>query len=252
MDENLLFFDMAKIIFICVYTVLVIFLLLQLRKMDKVAQPFMISLIIYFICVLVGDLFQYIYNRQTLYETKTNIPEYNFLYLLNLIGVLMTIFGPLYLIYNLEKQAFKKPIIREKHLITILQLVLIVLLGINFAALASMSSQKQDSTSADTIFLLFGGIILIQVLFFFAGFLFLSIKSSGIYRKYTLYISVGYIFQFCVNTYYAFILRDYKAGLFAYSDEVYFNLVGFLWILSLIGLIIMTYGMLKLYFKRKI
>ncbi len=223
MANILLFFDISKIIFIAAYGLLIVFLLLQIKKMEKIARPFMISMILYFVCDLLGDTLQYWFNRSTDYNTNPDLvsnAHYQLLVSMNLLGVIIVLVGPMYLIFILEKKAFQKSLVKEKHILTILQVSLfLVLLFVGF----SVYFMSGNSSLIGLIFVFFAGIIFIQVIFFFAGFLYISIKSTGQYRRRALLVSLGYIWQFMVNAFYFFVIQSYQIGDHSYGSSDFYN-----------------------------
>jgi len=60
MNNNLIFVDISVILFSCVYGIVSIFLIFQVKKMEKIARPFIISLFIYFMLDLIGNISEYI------------------------------------------------------------------------------------------------------------------------------------------------------------------------------------------------
>jgi hypothetical protein len=116
---DVFFYDICKFSSLILFGILIFFLYRQRNKMEKEALPFLISLILYFFLELISLIFAYIYNRLTEFNTDLNIPNYVLWGGLNMIGLLLTMVGPVYLIYILEQTFFKKKILKEKHIITI-------------------------------------------------------------------------------------------------------------------------------------
>ena len=166
------------------------------------------------------------------------------------------LFGPVYLIFNLEKSAFNKEIVKEKHLLTILQGILIgILLIISIMAnyvLVDLSNEERMALTGTYIFSVYGIIILLQAIFFAGGFLYLSRKTEGALRINTFLVAIGYIWEFIVNLFLAvvFIMAVDQNSVLPYTSPDFPFVIGMTYIFRLIGLLIMSYGLLKLYYKK--
>ena len=125
--QNFLFLDiLVYTLYIGLYGILIAFFVIQLFKVEKIAQPFLISLIIYFLCVGIGAIIMYLDNRRTLWGTLVPMDNTNIFSTFNFFGLALLVIASMFLIYNLEKNAFKNSLLKEKHLVTITQFLLIV------------------------------------------------------------------------------------------------------------------------------
>ena len=105
---DVLFYDICKFILLIIFGMLIFYLYRQRKKMEKDALPFLNSLILYFLLELISLIFAYCYKRMTEFSTILDIPNYEFWGNLNLLSLLLTMVGPVYLIYILEQTFFKK------------------------------------------------------------------------------------------------------------------------------------------------
>ncbi|MHA1293725.1 MAG: hypothetical protein ACTSQJ_13785 [Promethearchaeota archaeon] len=255
---TIMFYDISIILFTLIYGFLVLFLIIQFNKVDRIARPFIFSLILYFLFDLVGNLLEYFYNTTTKFDTNIeniSLEQLEVLSFFNTIGYLLVLIGPIYLIFILEKKSFNKPIFKKYNIITILQIVLISLIifvGIYFAIkYQDLDSIERSEKALPFIAPLYALIIAIQVMFFSGGFLYISIKSTDKYRKNTFIIAFGYIWQFLINIFYAQLVLKLHSGDFAGKIDLFFVLISLMILLRLIGLIVMSYGFLKLYYKKE-
>lgn len=186
----------------------------------------------------------YYYYEMEEYDVLTADPTAA---LLMLFYAMFIVLGPLYLIFILEKQIAKKPILKEKHIITIIQIILFVSgILIIFGVAGQDPTILPTGLTLGTAFILL--IIILQVAFFLSSFLYLSVKSTGEYRRNSLLVFVGYLGQFIVNT----ISLIYIQGNPTLTVDEKFNLAGLFLLLRVIPMIIMAYGFLKLYGKKEL
>ena len=238
--QNFLFLDiLVYTLYIGLYGILIAFFVIQLFKVEKIAQPFLISLIIYFLCVGIGAIIMYLDNRRTLWGTLVPMDNTNIFSTFNFFGLALLVIASMFLIYNLEKNAFKNSLLKEKHLVTITQFLLIVYVFIQ--AFISASNYLVG------IYLL---ILLIQVCFFTGGFLYIGIKSNGIIRFYCILVSVSY-FSIMLSNGANFLLASIlRAGYFPSSLDDFMLYIGILFLIRSIFTILLSFGLIKLYLKR--
>ena len=143
----------------------------------------------------------------------------------------------------------KKPILKGKHIITIIQLILFVsglLLIFGIAGQdPSIETGLGEGLTVGTLMVIL--VIILQVAFFLSSFLYLSVQSTGEYRRNSLLVFVGYLGQFIVNT----ISLISVQGNPALTVDEKFNLAGIFLLIRVIPMIIMAYGFLKLYGKKE-
>jgi hypothetical protein len=249
---DVLFYDICKFSSLILFGILIFFLYRQRNKMEKEALPFLISLILYFFLELISLIFLYLYNRLTGFNTDLNIPNYVLWGGLNMIGLLLTMVGPVYLIYILEQTFFKKKILKEKHIITILQLIIISILIVLVITGIIIFNNLTDtlaffSSLLDLGLILFLGIIILQFSIFYTGFLFLGIKSSGSFRKYSLLISNGYFLRGLTNLLALGTVDNLQAGTYQFNTNFFYIHMGIYDLLQIPWVLLLFYGLLKLY-----
>ncbi len=227
-------YSFSIVLFSIAYGSLILFISYQVISREKVARPFLFSMLIYFALDLVGIIFLYLYNFHTEFGTKLDLSQERDLLLvgLQLCALLLFMVSPSYLIYNLEALVFKKKAIKEKHVFTIIQIIFV---GIMILAIILYPNFILAA-------LMYVSVSLIQVIFFFAGFLYLTIKSTGKLRINSFLVLLGYIWQFVVNTIYLFVIISFHE-----VNEAFFNLIGIIVMFRLAGLLVMAYGLLILY-----
>jgi membrane-associated HD superfamily phosphohydrolase len=243
MSSALIFLDICRISFFIGYGLITAFFIIQLKEKDKVARPFMISLILLFISELIGNSMIYSFNRITGFGTmvESTDPISN----LMSIGYLLVLIGPMYLIFNLEKKMFKKPIVKEKHLMTFLHIIFISLLVVIISVFLAI----KQPYPYEIVFVLLVGVLFVQGLFFLASFIYLSIKSTGIYRRNSTLVALGYTLRLGTSGITAILSYQLAQNLFQGSMDTAYMLFAFIALFFFIGLIVMAYGLLKLYSK---
>ena len=242
--QNFLYLDLTVyILYVGVHGLLISFLMIQLKKMDKIARPFVLSVVFYFLCISLGGIFMYIYNRGTVWDSNVNIPEYDMLVFINQLGLVFLVIAPLFLIYNLEKKFFQNTLLSDKHIITIIQIALISLFFLGWIFVYT----GYPSGNLVSLYLL---IMLFQVVFFSGGFLYIGIKSTGYIKKLAYIVAIGYLALIFVNLFIFGIGARFRTGNYDQGIDVFFNVMVFLFILRTVCTLIMTYGLIKLYNKK--
>ena len=244
-SSAILFLDVCRILTFIGSGIILVFLILHLRSVDKIARPFIISLIILFLFELCGAVLNWIFNKVT--EFNTNVDELDPIYILYGLGYTFVITSFVYLIFNLEKGLFQNPLIKNKHLITIIEAPFVSAYVIGFIVLYSL----RIPLPFNIFFLIVVGVIGIQSLFFIVGFLYIGIQSTGLYRRNALLVVIGYTIRLGANvisavTSYIVNQDSWKGGMVpAYTSFAIAALLIF------IGMTIASYGLLNLYRLKK-
>lgn len=178
-------YTLSVIIFSVAYLSLIVFIFYQILTKEKIARPFLIAMMIYFALDLVGIIFLFLFNFYMDFGTNLDPSRQRdyILASLYLYSFLLFMVSPLYLIYNLEYIIVKKTLIKEKHIFTILQIILVIILVI-----ASITVPNVVFA-----FIIYSIVSFIQVTFFIAGFLYVGIKSTGRYRINSFVVLFGYV-----------------------------------------------------------
>ncbi len=215
--------------------VLIMILVMKLRNLEIEARSFMRSMIILFLFEVIGSIFIFIYNSLAGFIINVSDPAF----IWNVIGQLLVLLGPFYLIFVLEKRMFEKPLIREKHIFTILELIFFVpvVIGGCFIFIGVF-----DFT---LFFILVVGVMGLQGIFFSFGFLYLGIKTPGDYRKNALLVSFGYTIRLGASGFAGYAVFQANQGLI--TTDTFLFMLGINQIVSFIGIVVLTYGLLKLY-----
>jgi hypothetical protein len=254
---NILYYDISIVSLFLLYGILIIFLLLQLKKKEKTARPFITSLIIYYLLDSIGNFFLYTYNRTTNFEKKiiVSLEQAEIFYYLSWMGTILILISPMCLIFILERSLFNKKILKKYHIVTISQIFFLTFFSIfivmAFLTFAYMPIGERNQPIIIMVYPFIAGMILVQVLFYIAGFLYLSIKSTGEYRLNAFIVVVGIIWQLVVNAFSSFLSGEIRFNRFPYSMDVFYTFVSIFIFLRIIGLAIMTYGLIKLYYTKK-
>ena len=247
MDIQLIYF-ISYLIFIGIYSTTVIFLLIQRSKREKEARPFITAMFIYFLCDLTQNIIQYFFNKES--EFETNLGNLSpLLSLFTAIGYIIAIIGPVYLIFILEKNAFRSRLIKEKHLLTIVQLTLfaIYIVAVLYMSIFITGIEEQVTWSIQNTAVLYMVILVFQTLAFFGGFLYLGKNSTGKYRRNALLVAGGFFSYAFGNSIYLFYLTQLRAGIWAYDINIFIMVIWGNNIFRIIGLAMMTFFLVNLY-----
>lgn len=234
---NTLIYDIFVIVFCIGYLFLVIFLIYRWKKAENVSRPLILSLILYFAFLLTNTILAFIYYRNTLFGTNPTTDVLGVYRLCYYISTILTLLGPIYLIFLLEGTLTQKIIIKDKHIITISQLIFLSLYVITMFLFG---------VEYMLVFLLYLIVLDIQVAFFIIGFLYLAVKSPGDLRKYSFIVAIGYISLFIINSFTVVLLLG-KYRYLLLNPDLYFLAWGILYALKFIAVIFMIYGVVKLY-----
>ena len=246
MSIHMTLYDISAFSLFFVFGIIIIFLLIQLKKADKIAKPFLFTMNFFFLGVLIGQIMVYIFNKTTNFGTGISAGTTHPMMVLRLIGYLVTIIGTMPLIYILEKNMFKKSLIKEKHIVSIFQILIIAFL-ITFDLLYLAFQFVDTPVLLNTLFLM--GLILPQTLFFVGGFFLIGLRSSGEYRRNAFLVAFGYLIRVLLNLF--SILYTYRLGANPTQSNltsltIFMTIIN---ILNIIAISIMVYGLLNLYKK---
>jgi hypothetical protein len=214
---------------------LIAILVLKLRNIELGVRSFMHSMIILFVFEVIGSVFIFIYNNLAGFVVDVSDPAI----VLNIIGQLIILLGPLYLIFVLEKRMFEKPIIKEKHIVTILEIILFIPVIIGGILIFS------GIFDFTLFFILIVGFMALQGSFFIFGFLYLGYKTPGAYRKNALLVACGYIIRLGASGFAGYAVFQANQGFI--TIDTLLIMLGINQIVNFVGIIVLTYGLLKLY-----
>ncbi|NVM29836.1 MAG: hypothetical protein HWN65_13410 [Candidatus Helarchaeota archaeon] len=230
-----LFNAIFRILVWCGLGVLIAILINKLRNIEPEARSFMYSMIIYFVFEVVGTIFIFIYNNLANFVIDVSNPAL----IWNVVGQLIVLLGPVYLIFVLEKRMFEKPLIKEKHVVTILEVVLFVPVVVGGLLIF------YGIFDFNLFFILIVGFMGLQGIFFSFGFLYLGLKTPGAYRKNALLVSFGYSIRLGASAFAGYAVFQYNQGFI--TIDPFLIMLGINQIVSFIGIVVLTYGLLKLY-----
>ncbi len=233
--------DIAFIAFIIVHIFLIALMMWQYRKASKNAHPFLISMALYFIFEMIGVIFDYYLSYITELHTKL---ETNNLLMNNLalFYTIFTVIAPVYLIFILEKQLFKKPKIKEKHAITIFECVLLAIL-----ALFLWNSYTKAAALSQLGLLWLYFIIIFQVCFFIFSFLIVAIRSTGHYKRNALLVFLGKLGSFICTGVWGIIVYIVSQNPTRFSLDTLYLFLSVNYIFLTLSTLIMSYGLYQLY-----
>lgn len=241
-----MYYDISAFCLFFVFGIIIIFLLVQLKKADKIAKPFLFTMSIFFLCVLIGQIMIYIFNINTNFGTGISVGIAHPMMILRITGYTTQIIGTMPLIYILEKKMFQKSLIKDKHIVSIIQILLLAFL-ITFDLLYLAFQFVDTPILLNTLFIM--GLILTQTLFFTGGFFIIGLRSSGEYRRNAFFVAFGYLIRVLLNVF--SILYIYRLGANPTQTNlttltIFMTLIN---ILNIIAILIMAYGLLNLYKK---
>ncbi|MHA1229669.1 MAG: hypothetical protein ACTSRP_04555 [Candidatus Helarchaeota archaeon] len=225
--------NIFSIIFATILLIIAIYILNKLIKSEKQARPFLISLSIYFFLM---SLVSYI--QSAVFIIYPNL-EYDYGIYNDYFAVVLIYLAPIALIYEIEKIYFpEKKIFSKYHIITSIVIILTALFLIfsiydalfNPAFFYPFEMRKYwyINYSSWTIIVVF-----ICVSFFYLG-----TKTTGLYRRYSYLICLGWAINQIIN-----------AAVQLLEFNVVIQLIPLLIIFSIkfLGAILTAYGFYKLY-----
>ncbi len=238
MNQELFIFNISLFFFGIVELIISIILLIQILKSDKIARPFLNSVFIYFFLLTIANFQQVYYNIINFSDiVKTGeLRIYTTFWVF-----LLTLSAPIYLTYEIEKLFFQgKSIISKKHIFTIISLLLFgYYLYIMFLEVIKDINFVNTFVLANYMFAIIP-LLAFQVLLFIFAFLYLAIKTTEKYRTYSLFVSLGWLLNYAINTIVTLV------------ETIAPILVIILLIPKLLGVIITAIGFYKLYMLKRI
>lgn len=224
-------------VFGIVVLIICVFILIQIVKSESVAQPFLSSLLIYFLLLAIANFQQVGHNLlffQQIIATTEPLRYYTtfFVYLL-------TLAAPIYLIFQIEKIFFQDSKIMSKyHLSSIVIIILFVVFLLNVLGFAvTIDIYVVINFRLLYFILVIIPLLGIEVLFVIIAFLYLGIKSKNEYRLYSLMVCIGWLLNYAANS---------VVTVFNVSEIT--TLI--LFIPKLLGVVLTAYGLFKLYSLR--
>lgn len=203
---------------------------------EKVARPILLSLTIYFTCIIVANVFLFFYNLETQFFQPDLIRNADpVITVMAFYALIILNIGPRDLMYQIEKNSLKKPIYTKKHILTIIQCILIALIFYNIFTVRLIFPDITIEVIGQGVFGLFSLILTIDVFFFLVTFFYLASEApKGPYKKDLRLIAIGYLLTFL------------GSGATTMIPSVMGRLFVFFF-LSIIGAFLMSYGFIKLY-----
>ena len=219
------------LIFSVCLIVLGLFIVREFLKAEKVAKPFLAALFFYFLVMSLLNLIQmavFLIDPVTLEIGGI----YNTYFTVSLIFI-----APIPLIYQIERTYFsERKVLAKYHSITLIILILsAIFFAITIPLAVSDPLFMANFRLANYAIITYSnwGII---VIFICTAFLYLGLKSSGLYRRYSLVIFFGWAANQLINA---------IGQLFTYSTLM--NLITIVFIIKIIAAIVTAYGFVKLY-----
>lgn len=227
------------LIFIALFSVIAIFLMIQIIKVEKIARPFLFSLFIYFLFLTIANFFQLFKYFEALaigdlyiYDQKVS-------------SIMLTFFAaaaPLLLIFQVEKKFIVEiKFFSKYHVFFIINVISYALIIITAIIMGINDPSSLINVGVTT----FGAYVLplhIAVLVFvIATFGFLSLRSTGKYRLYAFIIAFGWAFNQILNAFHQFLPG-------AFLNDITTTLI---FIGKYAGMIITAYGFYQLYSLQK-
>jgi len=234
MTQEFFLFNVFFLIFSIGVNIICLILLIQILKSEKVARPFLLSLLIYFLFLTIAN-YQQLGHNMLNFQEIANSPDQLRFYTTMFVFIL-TLAAPLYLIYEIEKIFFTgTKLVSKYHIFSIINflLYLIFIIVISTTAVTNPNALI-DFVLADYLFVI-GLPLGLQLLFIVFTFLYVAIKSTGKYRIYSLLISLGWFLNYAMNTIVELTV--------AMPDIVVITLL----IPKLIGMSMAAFGFYKLY-----
>ena len=227
------------IIFICLFSVIALFLLTQIIKVEKIARPFLFSLFIYFLFLTIANFFQMLKYFEALLNGEL------YVYDQKVSSLMLSFFAaaaPLLLIFQVEKKFIVNiKFFSKYHVFFIINLISYTLIVITAIIMGITNPVSLNNVGVTT----FGAYVLplhIAVLVFvIATFGFLGLKSTGKYRLYAFMVAGGWTINQILNAFHQFL----PANLL---NEITTTLI---FIGKYAGMILTAYGFFQLYSLQK-
>ena len=90
---DIFFYDLSLVLLFFGFLVMVFYFFKLKETIEEETHPFLHSLILYSCFLISAQVMTHIFKRATNYNTKTDVPNYENLYLLSVIGLLLVVFG---------------------------------------------------------------------------------------------------------------------------------------------------------------
>ena len=229
-------------IFVLLLLTISLFLLIQSFKAEKIAKPFLYSLVVFFLAYAFANFFLTLNNVETfingdlvVYDQKANS------FFTNICAVI----APLLLTFQVEKRFLTDTKFLSKyHIFFVLNLISFCIIGtITIVVLITNPILLFDPAFATATF---GAFILpffsISNIFFMVAFAYLSKKSTGKFRTYAFIIGFGWLINQCGNLLHQFV----NASLLNNVTTTIFFMAKW------IGTFMTAYGFYKLYTMKNI
>ena len=229
-------------IFVVLLFTISLFLAIQSLKAEKIAKPFLFSVVIFFLAYAFANFFltfryfgTFIYGNEFVYDQKANS------FFTNISAVI----APLLLTFQVEKRFLPDiKFLSKYHLFFILNLISFCIIGsITIIVLITKPILLFDPAFATATF---GAFILpffsISNIFFMVAFAYLSKKSTGKFRTYAFIIGFGWLINQCGNLLHQFV----NASLLNNVTTTIFFMAKW------IGTFMTAYGFYKLYTMKNI
>ena len=227
------------IIFITMFSVIAVFLMVQILKAEKIARPLLFSLFIYFLFLTIANTFQmlkyieaYTLGQQYLYDQKVS-------------SLMLSFFAaaaPLLLIFQVEKKFLvERKIFSQYHVFFAINVISLAVIIISAIIMGITDPTSLINVGVTT----FGPYVLplhIAVLVFvIATFGLLALKSTGKYRTFAFMIALGWTINQILNAFHQFLPG-------ALLNDVTTTII---FIGKYIGMIVTAVGFYKLYSLQK-
>jgi len=237
LELELLIFNSSLFIFGIILIIISLILLRETIKSEKIARPFITSVFLYFFLLAIANIHQVYHNtinfENILQSMELRLYTTFFVYLL-------TITAPIYLTYEIEQLFFaEKKIFSKYHIFTFTSLVLyaVYITVMMLEIIRDINFINVFILSQFNLFMV--PLIIFQVFFFTIAFLYLAIKTTEKYRRYSLMVSLGWLLNYAVN------------AIITFPPTIEPILVIILLIPKLLGVIITAIGFYKLYSLKK-
>lgn len=229
--QNIFNLIIYLLLFSIILLIIGLFILREFFKVEKVARPFLRGLFIYFFIMTLVNIIQIV-----AYAVEGNPNHIAGIYN-NYFAVCLIYLAPLPLIYQIERTFFpERKVLAKYHLISLIILLLsIIFLALTIPKAIVNADFLKNFQMADYAVITYSnwGII---VIFICGAFLYLGLKSSGLYRRYSLIIFFGWGLNQIINGI-GQILPYYTL----------LNLLILIFIIKIIAAAAAAYGFMKLY-----
>ena len=195
------------LIFIVLFSVIAAFLLVQIKRAEKIARPFLFSLCIYFLFLTIANVFQmlkyieaYANGELYIYDQKVS-------------SLMLTFFAaaaPLLLIFQIEKKFLAETKFFSKyHVFFVINIIDYTVIVISAIIMGINDPDSLVNVGVNT----FGPYVLplhiAVLLFVIATFGLLGLKSTGKYRVYAFTIAIGWSINQILNAFHQFLPGEF-------------------------------------------